>query len=157
MVLSLTVVSGACADGGQAAPRTTAIPDAADASSSSVAPASPPRAPPEPTATSATGVTLETTVAADEVALRIAGPVRRGEVAIVSAKTAVNAVCSVTIKSPAGSAGPDLIPKATDGAGTVSWAWTVEASAMPGAWPVEVSCITASGIRAIAREVLHVE
>jgi hypothetical protein len=51
---------------------------------------------------------------------------------------------------------PGLEPRNADGAGNVAWSWTVETDTMPGSWPVEVTCGTPSGLRAVARELLVV-
>jgi hypothetical protein len=156
-IILVAVVVGACGDTSGLGGGPSATSDVDDMALQTL-PASPPVA--TPTAVSRTGapVTLETTVTADEVSLAIAGPVRRGEAVVVKARSAKNAECFITVTSPGGPvAGLDV--KATDGAGDVTWSWTVAASAAPGQWPIEVTCIlsSASGIRATARGVLSVE
>lgn len=108
-----------------------------------------------PAATSG-GYTLETTVVADEVLLTVPGPVRPGQAALVSARTARNADCSVIVTSASGPVG-GLEGRAADGAGNVSWSVAVPAGAAPGDWTVEVTCTTPSGIRAVARVTLRVQ
>jgi len=151
-VLTATLVVGACAGVGE----TAKLPSqrATDAAAS-IVPAPVATTVAAPTSTAGISVTLETTVTAGEVVLRIVGPVRRGQLATVSDRTAPNAECSITVTSAAGRRVETLGAKGDGGTGSVLWSWTVEADATPGAWPVEVSCLTVSGIRAIARDLLR--
>lgn len=151
--LVATVVIAGCGDGSQAAPAPKdpmALPTAA-------APA--PTATAAPTSTTPVSVPNLTTVASDEIELVIAGPVRRGQSATVTARSAPDAECTIRVTSPAGSAVGGLDVKNADGSGAASWTWTLDAAAMPGSWPVEVTCslVGYSGQRAVARGTLRVK
>lgn len=37
-----------------------------------------------------------------------------------------------------------------------SWSWVVEPNVPPGSWPVEVTCATVSGLRAVGRQVIEI-
>ncbi len=105
----------------------------------------------------ASPITLDTVVAADEITLSVTSPVTRGETAIATAKTVPRADCTIVVTYSSGiAAARGLEGKAADGAGDVSWSWTVGADTISGSWPVEVSCSTPSGLRAIARRLFTV-
>lgn len=159
--LSAALAAGACASAPSSGPPAAASgtqslpPPSAPARVATAAPVSATTAAPAAAATSG-GYTLETTVVADEVALSIPGPVRPGQTALVSARTARNADCSVIVTSASGPVS-GLAGRAADGAGNVSWSVAVPSGAAPGDWPVEVTCATPSGIRAVARGTLRVQ
>ncbi|MGH2377069.1 MAG: hypothetical protein ACRDGT_01180 [Candidatus Limnocylindria bacterium] len=99
---------------------------------------------------------LETTVTADQIELMIPDAVGRGERAVVRARTAPSAECFIDVTSTSGARVADLRSKYADGVGEASWSWTVDETAAAGEWLVEVTCTTASGIRAVATGTLLV-
>lgn len=154
VMLSLALLFGACA--GEARPSTrTEATGTPPASSTALAPAA---ATAQATAAAPTvGITLETVAAADEISLSVTSPVSRGQAAIANAKTVPGADCTITVRYASGpSTAQGLSPKAADGAGSVFWSWTVGTDTTPGSWPVEVSCSTLSGLRAVARQLFTV-
>ncbi|MGH2450413.1 MAG: hypothetical protein ACRDGE_03895 [Candidatus Limnocylindria bacterium] len=147
-VLGVALSVAACAESEEPRGPAAAVTPAVEPSPTSVATA-------PPTSTSI-GVKLETTVTSDEVVLRVPRAASRGELAVVSARTAANAECFITVRSASGRV-EGLRSRYADAAGAVSWSWTLDASAPSGEWTVEVRCTTASGISAAAREVFHVD
>jgi hypothetical protein len=76
----------------------------------------------------------------------VKSPVARGSTGQVNVTSAPNLSCSITVSYASGpSTAQGLTPKTTDGAGAVSWTWTVGANATPGTWPIDVRCGSAIG------------
>ncbi|HEV8672230.1 MAG TPA: hypothetical protein VGS01_16005 [Candidatus Limnocylindria bacterium] len=68
-----------------------------------------------------------------------------------------NAFCSIAVSyAPRPAAADGLAPKDADGGGMVSWSWMVEPNVPPGSWPVEVTCATVSGLRAVGRQLIEI-
>jgi hypothetical protein len=100
---------------------------------------------------------LATTTLSDAIILELTDPVTRGDVAVARVTVVREADCTIRVIYDSGqSTAGGLEPKNADGAGNVSWSWTVEATAPTGMWPVEVTCGTVSGQRAVARKVLTI-
>jgi len=94
---------------------------------------------------------------ADAITLTLSDPVARGDVAIAMVMVVRDADCTIRVIYDSGqSTARGLEPKNADGAGEVRWSWTVEASAPSGTWPVEVTCVTVSGQRAVSRKLLTI-
>jgi len=102
-------------------------------------------------------IRIESVIGADDIALVVSTPVFRGQTARATVTTLPNAFCTITVTYPTGQSRADgLAPKDADGGGGVSWTWTVEPAATSGTWPVEVTCGTVSGLRAVARQLLEI-
>lgn len=127
-------------------PRAT---QSATAAAASATPASPTPEPPP--------IRNESVIGADDITLIVTTPISRGQTARATVTTNPHAFCSITVTyASVLSTADGLAAKDADGGGFVSWSWTVEPSAPPGSWPVEVSCLTVSGLRAVARQMLVV-
>jgi acetyl esterase/lipase len=62
---------------------------------------------------------------------------RRGRSVTLAALTAPRTTCEIAVGySPA----PQLAPATANGAGAVSWRWTVSDKVRPGIYPIQVSC-----------------
>lgn len=88
-------------------------------------------APPKVSATAPVGVAIQS----------VSSPVTPGENASVMVRTNPEVGCSIVVTYdtvPAVDSG--LSKKAADEFGTVSWAWTVPATAPLGTWPVDITC-----------------
>jgi hypothetical protein len=120
--------------------------------------ASPPEATtPRSVPPAASPFTLDSIASADDLELSITSPVSRGGVVAARVKTVRTADCTIVVTSSSGpSSAEALQPKAADGAGNVSWSWTIPADAAPGSWTVEVTCLTVSGLRAVTRQTITV-
>jgi len=120
--------------------------------------ASPPPATTRPAATTAPPpIVIESVIGSDDITLTLSTPVSRGQTARATVTTLPHAFCSITVTyASVHSTAAGLAAKDADGSGFVSWSWTVEPSVPPGSWPVEVSCQTVSGLRAVARQMLVV-
>jgi len=71
--------------------------------------------------------------------------VAHGQNATLQVKTAPNTSCSIEVDYKSGpSTAAGLVPKTSDGAGNVSWTWKVGANTTLGAWPITVTCGSAS-------------
>lgn len=71
----------------------------------------------------------------------LTSPVAPGSNASITVKTNPDAVCTITvIYDKTASKDSGLSTKTADEFGVLSWAWTVEASAPLGKWPVKVTC-----------------
>jgi micrococcal nuclease len=71
--------------------------------------------------------------------------VARGSNAMLQVKSAPNTSCSIQVDYKSGpSTAAGLVAKNSDGAGNVSWTWTVGVNTTPGAWPITVTCGDAS-------------
>lgn len=149
LAMAAAVVAGAC--GGETAVPSTPV-DGSSPPTAAVASASAPAI-----AATAAPILMNTVTAADEMTLAVTSPRSRGETAIAKAKTVPSADCTITVTySSNPSAADGLGPKAADGAGDVAWWWTIEPTAPLGSWPVEVTCGSVSGLRAVARAVITV-
>lgn len=160
VILAVMLLADACGDGGTALPSPTTSTEATRTPPASTTTPPPATASPQPTAAppTASAITIPTTAIADEVSLSVTSPVSRGQVAIATARTVPYADCTITVTHSSGpTTAQGLDAKAADGAGDVSWSWTVPTSTIPGSWPVEVSCGTPSGLRAVARRFFTVE
>lgn len=160
VILAVMLLADACGDGGTVLPSPTTTTEVTRTPPASTTTPPPATAPAQASAAAPTGagITIPTTTAADEISLSVTSPVSRGQAAIATAKTVAGADCTITVTYSSGpSTAEGLGPKTADGAGNVSWSWTVPTSAIPGSWPVEVSCSTPSGLRAVARLSFTVE
>ncbi len=93
--------------------------------------ASPFKEPSKPAANAKIGASIQT----------ITSPVKLGANASVSVRTLPSAKCTVSVTyNSVASKDSGLAPKVADEFGTVSWTWTVDASAAVGKWPVKVTC-----------------
>lgn len=61
----------------------------------------------------------------------------RGQPVTLLAVTAPRTTCAIALGYPSA---PALAPATSDGAGKVSWTWTVDRHASQDTWPVQVSC-----------------
>lgn len=96
--------------------------------------------------------------AAHAVALTVTSPVARGSTATARATTTASSSCTITVTYSSGaSSAQGLGPKAADGAGAVSWSWTVGATTTLGAWPVDVACTSPAGQSATTRATFTVQ
>ena len=69
-----------------------------------------------------------------------------GQTALLSVATTPNSACSIEVDYYSGpSHAQGLVPKTSDAAGRVSWAWIVGTRTTPGQWPITVTCGSASG------------
>ena len=72
--------------------------------------------------------------------ISVTSPVSRGSNATLAAKTAAGAACTITIHYASGpSSAAGLEPKAADGAGNVSWTWSVGPRTTAGEWRIVVT------------------
>jgi hypothetical protein len=72
---------------------------------------------------------------------RLTSPVTHGSSATLDASTVPGADCRITVVYKSGpSSARGLDPHSADGAGDVSWTWTVGSRTTPGSWPVTVTC-----------------
>ena len=102
-------------------------------------------------------IRIESVIGAEDITLVVSTPVVRGQTARATVTTLPNAFCTITVTDLTGQSKADgLAPKDADGGGGVSWSWTVEQTATTGSWPVEVTCSTVSGLRAVARQLFEV-
>jgi hypothetical protein len=100
---------------------------------------------------------IESVIGADDITLVVTTPISRGQTARATVTTLPNAFCSIAVSyASVRSTAEGLASKDADGGGSVSWSWTVAPSVLPGSWPVEVTCLTVSGLRAVARQMLVV-
>lgn len=96
--------------------------------------------------------------AAHAVSLTVTSPVARGSTATARATTTASSSCTITVTYSSGpSSAQGLGPKAADGAGAVSWSWTVGATTTLGTWPVDVACTSPSGQSATTRAMFTVQ
>ena len=101
----------------------------------------------EETATPATNVAIKRPQidpnAAESASVQsLTTPVVPGENASVTIKTNPGSWCTIIVTyNEVKSADSGLIGKTSDEYGSVSWTWTVEASAPVGKWPVKVTCL----------------
>ena len=113
-------------------PATSTAPPQASASATSAATQPPPTPIPATATTAATGTRI----------ISITTPIKRGNQAVVAAKTTPGDACTVTFQAPGGAtievAG--LGPKAASAAGDVSWIWRIASDTMPGTGVVSVTC-----------------
>jgi hypothetical protein len=82
-------------------------------------------------------------VVAQTVVMFVNAPLtaKRGSNAALQVKTVPNTSCSIEVDYKSGpSTAAGLVTKNSDGAGNVSWTWTVGANTTPGAWPIRVTC-----------------
>lgn|SRR6185295_2633554 len=70
--------------------------------------------------------------------LQVRSPVTRGSTGEVTLQTTPGASCSLVYSS--GSDTRRLDTKTADGSGIVTWSWTLESGATPGAWPIDAMC-----------------
>lgn len=71
----------------------------------------------------------------------VTSPVAKGAIASLTAKSAPNASCSITVYYKSGaSEAQGLDPKTADSNGMVSWSWKVGARTTPGIWRIVVTC-----------------
>lgn len=71
----------------------------------------------------------------------ITSPVTPGMNASITVKTNAGAKCTIVVEyDKVASKDSGLVPKIAEEFGMVTWAWTVEASAPLGKWPVKVTC-----------------
>lgn len=72
----------------------------------------------------------------------ITTPRAPGQTASVSVRTSPGAICSIMYTTPSGtiSISRDLAGKTADGAGNVSWSWTIGSNTNPGTGSVRVTC-----------------
>ena len=71
----------------------------------------------------------------------LASPVKPGDNSSITITTAQKAACTISVAySNVVSKDSGLVPKTADGHGSVSWSWTVDKTAVPGKWPVRVTC-----------------
>jgi hypothetical protein len=71
--------------------------------------------------------------------------VARSHFATLQARTAPNAQCSVEVDYASGpSTAAGLADKTSNSAGAVSWTWKVGANTTRGAWPITVTCGSAT-------------
>jgi len=83
--------------------------------------------------------TLSATAPAGTIAfLQVRSPVTRGSTGEVTLQTKPGATCFLTYSS--GSDSRQLDTKTADGSGIVTWSWTLESGATPGAWPIDATC-----------------
>jgi len=102
-------------------------------------------------------IRIESVIGADDITLVVTTPISRGQMARATVTTLPHAFCSITVNyASVLSTADGLAAKDADGSGFASWSWTVEPSVPPGSWPVEVTCLTVSGLRAVARQMLVV-
>lgn len=72
--------------------------------------------------------------------LSVSSPVSPGDTATLSALTSPGAHCTITVYYKSGpSKATGLSPKDADGAGQVSWTWTVGRNTTPGTWRIVVT------------------
>jgi len=103
-------------------------------------------------------IRIESVIGSDDITLLVASPVTRGQTARATVTTNPNAFCSITVTyASRPTAAEGLAPKDADGGGSVSWSWIVDPAAPPGSWPVEVTCGTVSGLRAVARQLIEIQ
>ena len=148
-MFAMIFLVGACATSPSRSAAATLLTDSTSA---------PPAAPTKASATvTPSPIRIESVIGADEIILIVSTPVVRGQTARATVTTLPNAFCTIAVSSPTGPSKADgLGPKDADGGGGVSWSWTIEATATAGSWPVEVTCSTVSGLRAVARQVVDV-
>jgi len=71
--------------------------------------------------------------------VQVRSPVTRGSAGEVTLQTTPGASCFITYSF--GSNAPQrLATKTADGSGIVTWSWTLEPQATPGAWPIDAMC-----------------
>ena len=67
--------------------------------------------------------------------------VEGGDKAKVTINTATSAECVIEVTYDSGpSEAAGLDPKTADGAGTVSWSWTVDRTTAKGTYPIDITC-----------------
>lgn len=152
-IIAAMLLAEACAS---VEPRSASSPsDTTPATSSATAAVAP--VTPAPATAEPTPIRIESVIGSDDITLVVTTPVTRGQPARATVTTNPHAFCSISITYASGPSTTDgLAPKDADGGGFVSWSWTVEQSAPEGSWPVEVSCGTVSGLRAVARQTIVV-
>lgn len=145
-IVAMALLADACATAA-APPATT--PDAKQTTGMPTATAS-------ATAT-ASPIRIESVIGSDDITLVVTSPVSRGQAARATVTTNPNAFCSIAVSyAPRPAAADGLAPKDADGGGMVSWSWMVEPNVPPGSWPVEVTCATVSGLRAVGRQLIEI-
>lgn len=88
------------------------------------------------TAKATSAPTKSLTLAIDSVT----SPVKRGDNAKLTARTAAGAQCEIAVYYKSGkSSASGLTPKTPDAGGNVSWTWTVGSSTTVGNWKIEVT------------------
>jgi micrococcal nuclease len=96
-------------------------------------------------ATTATAIASPVQAQAEVTFLNGPLAVARGGNATLQVKTAPNTLCSIEVDYKSGpSTAGGLVPKTSDSASNVSWTWKVGANTTPGAWPIIVTCGSAS-------------
>jgi len=149
LIIAAALLAEGCASNG---PKSASTPQATASARAAVATATTSSMTAEPPP-----IRIESVIGADDITLTVSGPISRGLTARATVTTLPHAFCSITVTyASVLSTADGLAAKDADGSGFVSWSWTVEASAPPGSWPVEVSCQTVSGLRAVARQMLIV-
>ncbi len=113
----------------------TTLPPSNTATPTSTTTAATPSATSSPTATA-------TTAAAGTTITSLTSPIKRGNMASLTAHTSPGAYCSITYITPSGttSTAAGLFAQYADGAGNVTWTWLISGNTNPGTGSVTVYC-----------------
>jgi len=81
----------------------------------------------------------------------LTSPVSAGESATLTAKSSSGADCSISYTTPGGNQAraAGLEPQVADGAGALTWTWTIHVNTLPGTGAVRVICGGESAIAEI--------
>ncbi len=125
---------------------------------------------PAPTATptdtpvpSDTPVPTDTSVSTDTpapppirlVITSLTTPIHRGATAMLVARTAAHATCSIDVEYASGpSSAQGLGDKTANGSGVVTWSWKVGSRTTFGAWPVTVTCNVGDNYNSVEKDLV---